>query len=412
MERFEDYSEEIYKCTKCGLCQSVCPVYKQLKEDCAVSRGKFVILNGVLKKDIEFSKKVSSYLDLCLHCNACGEYCPSGINAEKIISAAKYVSFEKNGASLLKKLVISFFNSKILLSCSKLGLDLYRNFKIADIADFLNNKTFKIKPLKLLNKWTKINVKYKKLQAKKTNNLTIAYFPGCVNKYINPSLLNSMKIISEVNGINLKVLNTDCCGIPAKHIGDLKSFIKSAKTNLDKIPDDIDFLVTDCASCGSAWKMYEETLKDDYKKKAENIAKKAVNIYELLEKIELYVPKTTEKPIKVTYHDPCHMVRFENIRLAPRNIINKLNVEFVEMKDSDTCCGASGSFIATQHKLSTEISKVKAQNIIDTKAEIVLTSCTSCVSGLYNGLIEINSDTKVMQPLELLAQIYLEDENV
>ena len=63
MKEFEDYEEEIYKCSRCGLCQSVCPVFKATLNECAVSRGKFNILNGIIKGDLTFSNKEKKYLD-------------------------------------------------------------------------------------------------------------------------------------------------------------------------------------------------------------------------------------------------------------------------------------------------------------------------------------------------------------
>ena len=51
MKHLEDFKDEIKRCSKCGLCQSVCPVFKHTGNDCAVSKGKFVMLtrNGEVK---------------------------------------------------------------------------------------------------------------------------------------------------------------------------------------------------------------------------------------------------------------------------------------------------------------------------------------------------------------------------
>ena len=66
MHKLKDFKDEINKCSKCGLCQAVCPIYKLTGNDCAVSRGKFVMLNGVLKNDLKLNKNINKYLDLCL----------------------------------------------------------------------------------------------------------------------------------------------------------------------------------------------------------------------------------------------------------------------------------------------------------------------------------------------------------
>ena len=54
MKTLAELEEDIYKCSKCGLCQKVCPVYKVTGNECMLSRGKFTLLNGVLKKHLKF----------------------------------------------------------------------------------------------------------------------------------------------------------------------------------------------------------------------------------------------------------------------------------------------------------------------------------------------------------------------
>ena len=80
------------------------------------------------------------------------------------------------------------------------------------------------------------------------------------------------------------------------------------------------------------------------------------------------------------------------------------------MKDSDVCCGAAGTFCISQPEISKAISSEKAQNIINTEADIVCTSCAGCKIGLSQGLIEKNSTIPIYHPVELLAELYLIDE--
>ena len=89
MKNLKDYEDEIYKCSRCGLCQSVCPVYKATLNECAVSRGKFNILNGIIKGELKLNSTVKKYLDLCTGCNACHDFCPSKIDVKEIFTAAK-----------------------------------------------------------------------------------------------------------------------------------------------------------------------------------------------------------------------------------------------------------------------------------------------------------------------------------
>ena len=88
-----------------------------------------------------------------------------------------------------------------------------------------------------------------------------------------------------------------------------------------------------------------------------------------------------------------------------RKLINKIpNTEFIEMKNADSCCGAAGSFMLHHENLSRQISAKKAENIIETGADVVITACPSCFLGLKQGLLSKKNSTKVLQLIEFLAQ--------
>ena len=110
MKSLKDFQYDIRKCSKCGLCQAECPIYKVTGNDCTVSRGLFNMLNGVVKGDLKLSKTINRYLDLCLKCGKCKNFCPSGIDAVDVIVTAKSEYFK---AHYIEKL-ISLFQKNII----------------------------------------------------------------------------------------------------------------------------------------------------------------------------------------------------------------------------------------------------------------------------------------------------------
>ena len=87
--KFLDYKDELHKCSQCGLCMAVCPLYEQTKNDCANARGMIHMLNGVIKGDLEFDENISKYLSMCENCDKCKSACPSEIDIPTIFQAAK-----------------------------------------------------------------------------------------------------------------------------------------------------------------------------------------------------------------------------------------------------------------------------------------------------------------------------------
>ncbi len=359
MKELNDYSGEINRCSKCGLCQSVCPVYKVTGNDCAVSRGKFIMLGGVLKGDIKLNKNVNKYLDLCLKCNKCSDFCPSGIDVCEIFNCAKYEYAKKSIMARIPFLLQSeiFFNGIIkIISTINRVLRIRKTYKIS------NTKT------------------------------KILYFKGCVNE-IYPKTENAVKKILSKLEVNLEEKNFDCCGLPFLSSGNINRFMKAVKHNSELFNSDCDYIMTDCASC-------ENTLKN-YEKFTGKNGLKIINFTDFIaDKInKLEFPR----PVTVTFHKPCHGDSAEN---AEKILNNIKNVTYKRMAEFDDCCGFAGEFAIKNRKISLLLSKKKAKNIDKTGANYVVTTCPACILGLKQGLSRLKSKTTVMSLAEFLAYCY------
>lgn len=405
MKQLLDFKEEIHKCSKCGLCQSVCPVYEQTRNDCSVSRGKFIMLNGVVKGDLKLNKNINKYLDMCLKCNACKNFCPSDIDARKIFLAAKSEYFKKQAGSPFIKLFQSKTVFKTFLALLKLGLRIYRNLKIDRIVEklypLLENMGELGKKVILGNKFVqmrKLNHTPSTVSAK-DSSITIVYFQGCVNEYINPNTKNAVETILAKMGINVLPIKFECCGIPFLSCGNAEQFKKQAEYNIRQIPLDFDYFLTDCASCQNAFKEYKNYIEDPYLcKRLDKILEKSINVNEFIIKNVRkfdFKEKTT-----FTFHKPCHL---ENMNLLKEFVGKVRGAEYIEMKEFDKCCGFSGEFAIKNTKLSEQISAKKIKNALETKADYILTSCPSCILGLTQGLIENSSNKTPLNLTEFIA---------
>ena len=341
MKKLSDFKTEINKCSKCGLCQSVCPVYKETGNDCAVSRGKFVMLDGVLKGDLKLNKNINKYLDMCLKCGKCKNFCPSSIDVCEIFETAKYEYAKK---SFLSKLIF-FLESKFVFG------NIMKLFKLLNLKRRRNNVSG-LKPI---------------------------YFKGCVNNVFR----NTDKFLSKIPNIEIIEKDFDCCGLPFLSSGNLERFEEVKNNNLKMLDCDFDYILTDCASCESTLKKYADA--------------EFINLGELL--VKQNIKFEFDKSVKVTFHKPCHL---ENIDFLQPLINNCKNVEYIEMKDYDTCCGFAGEFALKNRKLSMTISKKKAKNIIDTKADYVITTCPACILGLKQGLFGEKNAPKVLSLTDFL----------
>lgn len=337
MKRLKDYKEVIHKCSKCGLCQSVCPVYLETGNECTVSRGQFIMLQGVIKGDLKINKNINKYLDTCLKCGKCSDFCPSDIDIVEVILSAKAEYFKHS----LRGKVLSFLQSKMVFNTA----------------------------LKLIRGVFGRQKKFKKTFTKKA-----IYFGGCVEA-VFPKTSEYIKELLNLMEIEVVDKKFDCCGLPFLTSGNIERFIEQGNENAEKIKGiDFDYFVTDCASCMWAWQEYAKYIDDEeLKEKLQNI--KFVSIYDLIEEYGLMFE--TVKSRVITYHTPCHG--------SAEGVISRIrNVEYRELEGKNDCCGF-GAISESGGMLKGLISR-KRDNIFKTGADYVLTNCAGCLIALNYSL--------------------------
>ena len=106
---------------------------------------------------------------------------------------------------------------------------------------------------------------------------------------------------------------------------------------------------------------------------------------------------------KVTWHDPCHLSRHLGVTTQPREILTAIkDIEFVEMRDANVCCGMAGSFSIYYYGLAKKIADKKIAAIKETGADIVATGCPGCEIQLIDGIIRNKLPVKVMHLMDLV----------
>lgn len=319
MKNLAEYKESIHSCSKCGLCQAVCPIYKITGNDCSVSRGQFIMLRGLIKGDLQMSAKLNRYLDLCLKCGACSKFCPSGIDIVDIIASAKAEYFKHHP---IEK-IISFIQKYLFFG-------------------------FGVKCLSIFAK----SMKSKKFDKK------VLYFGGCSGK-----IKGNQAVIKLMNACNIEVItpNFNCCGIPYMVRGDIQSF-ETAKRDFLKLVKEysITDIVTTCASCEKTIRKFSDEIN-------------VKNIFEYIRENNLKLQ--LKKKRKVTFHKPCNIDNFQDIEWILKNTDN---LEYIEMNEYDSCCGLNGIAKFNEYKILSQIFKKKHNNIEASGAKIVLTSCLGC----------------------------------
>ena len=111
--------------------------------------------------------------------------------------------------------------------------------------------------------------------------------------------------------------------------------------------------------------------------------------------------------MRVTYQDACHLAHAQRIRTPPRDLIRALpGVELVEMRHPEICCGAAGLYSTLEPSMSNRILQEKTEDMLNTRAEVVVTANPGCQMQLAAGLRSRGSTLGVEHVAELLVRAY------
>jgi glycolate oxidase iron-sulfur subunit len=172
---------------------------------------------------------------------------------------------------------------------------------------------------------------------------------------------------------------------------------------------DLDYIITDCATCASAMKDYVKFLADngdrqreysEFGGKIRDITEFLVDVLQLPPSAYRVAPEFKGKT--VTWHEPCHLGRHLGVKEQPRKILRSIpDIKYVEMPDADRCCGMAGTFSIYFYDLSKKIADKKAASIGATGADIVVTDCPGCQIQLIDSTTRNGMSQKVMHIMEL-----------
>jgi glycolate oxidase iron-sulfur subunit len=408
------------KCVRCGICQSVCPVFAEIQKEAAVARGKVSLIRSLLSEGIGYSDRLSTYLLQCLGCGACTENCPNGVRPDELILAIRALMVEKKGLSLPKRLIFrqilnSVYLLPMLLKTGSLlqGLLLKKIPKESGLhlrfsLPYLDKERLipSIAPPFFLNR-------FPNGIAGKEEGRRIGLFSGCSINYLFPPVGETTIRLLTQNGFAVILpKGQTCCGLPAYGSGDLETARSLAEKNIKAFADsDLDQIIVPCGSCFYFLKEgYSKLFPDDAEVKT--FSQKIVEPSSFFLELGHFSGRSNptldqDKKLRVTYHDPCHLRRGMKIYQEPRKLLQSLSgVEFVEMKRPDRCCGMAGGFNFIYYDLSKKILRHKLDDIEATHADYVVTSCMGCMIQLQDGIHQRRMKKKVFHFVDLLDEVW------
>lgn len=400
------------RCLRCASCLNVCPIYKQVGGHVyghVYAGGIGSILTAFFHGFVE----ADDVQELCIGCRRCAEFCPGNIDIPDLILELRKRLTEERGLPFIFNIGIKGIlgNSKLMHTGLKIASKFQGPFTDEGMIRHLPLAFSEITEAKSLPQIveTPFREEIKEIKQEVNNpEEKVAFYAGCAIDFAYPEVGSS--IVDILNDENIKVefpQQQACCGIPAKYLGDMETTKKLAKQNVAALEGDYDYIITACPTCAEAViDGFAEALagEPDWERRAKKVGAKVKDFSQFLAEKD-YVSKDKNKQRRVTYHDSCHLARSLRMQDNPRQLLeNRDDIDFVEMKASDVCCGFGGSYSFKHPNLSGEVLKDKLENIEATKAEIVAVDCPGCMMQLKGGLDKEDSKVKVKHTAEIIAK--------
>lgn len=234
-------------------------------------------------------------------------------------------------------------------------------------------------------------------------------FIPCFVDALYPSVgISTVNILKECGCEIIYPQEQTCCGQPAFNSGYFEKAAILANRFLD-IFGHSEYVVAPSGSCITMVKnLYGQVdLGSRESKIWQSISPRFFELCEFLMSVMKVNSWKGTFPAKVTYHDSCHALRELHIQNQPRKLLQSIKgLELIEMENSETCCGFGGTFSIKFPAISIAMVKNKSKWIVESGAEIVTSSDSSCLMNI-NGFLGRNAlPVKTMHIAEILWTAY------
>ncbi len=356
-------------CMQCGTCTSMCP------QNLVSTYSPRRILRQ-LTLDSGTEQSVDQAVWSCVTCNACGIYCPRGIEMIDVIKAVRQLNV----------------NGKRIPKCFETPL-----------AGLKSDG----------NPWG--GAREKRMQWAEGLDIPAfkpdhdyCLFTCCTTAY-DPSNRNAGRVLPQLlerAGVSFGTLGTEesCCGDQAHKMGANDVFLELARNNTELFARaGVQKILTTSPHCLNAFKKNYTEMKD-------SVA--GEHYTELLNRL---IEEGRLRPIQeidriVTFHDPCYLGRHNGIYDAPRQILQSIpGLDLIEMsrnRAQSLCCGGGGGGAWSDHPVEQRCGVLRVQEALNTGAEVLATACPYCTRMLNDAVNQRGVKDQIV--VRDLAELVLE----
>jgi glycolate oxidase iron-sulfur subunit len=399
-------AELIDDCVHCGFCLDSCPTYVLWAQEADSPRGRIVLMDELIRDGAALSDEMVAHFDSCLGCLACVTACPSGVRYDGLIERVRPEVERRHERSAAERaLRLLLFETlpypkrlralvPLLSATRRVGVDRLPD-RLAVLAKVAPAPPSRTELRRRLPEHT---------PAVGAPRGRVAVLQGCVQRVFYADVHRATIGVLAAEGWEVLAPELpDCCGALELHAGEAESGLARARATIAAFDalGPLEHIVVNAAGCGAAMKQYGELLGTPA---ARAFSERVVDVSEILGGSETLRSALGAVPMRVVYHDACHLRHAQRVRSQPRALLEAIpELELLEVAaEPDVCCGSAGIYNLVQPQAGAALGARKAQHLLDTGADVIAAGNPGCAAQLERHTRELGRPLPVHHPIELV----------
>ncbi len=382
-------------CVHCGFCLPACPTYQLWGNEADSPRGRILLMDVALRGEVPMTPQLARHWDTCLGCMACVTACPSGVRYDTLIEQTRQ-QVERGvrrplRERLRRRAIFALFPHPRRMRAAAWSLWLFR---VSGLRRLLRRPgRGSLIALAPAIPAAALTAQLPELLPARGGapRQRAVLLTGCVQQGMFADVNVATARVLSAFGCEVRIpRGQGCCGALEIHSGREASALKRAarlRALLDEPRDDAGaaisteapLIAVNSAGCGSTMKQYG-VLFGDADPAAAELASRVRDVSEILAALETPVTPLQPLPLRVAYHDACHLAHAQGVRTQPREMLARIpGVELVPLAEADVCCGSAGVYNLLERDAAAALGRRKASNVRAAQADVLVASNPGCL---------------------------------
>jgi glycolate oxidase iron-sulfur subunit len=416
--------DELSNCIRCGFCLPACPTYRETGLEAASPRGRIALMKAAVDGHMHAGDELRKQLDLCLGCRACEPACPSGVQYGGLLEQAKEAIEDRTRHPAWIEWIRTLAFKHLFVNQKRMrllggGIRFYQKSGLQWLTRRLG--LLRILPEHMrqmeavLPEASSSGVAIELgtfIPAKGPKRGTAGMFSGCIMDILFlETNKNTVKLLSEAGYDVVIPPGQNCCGALHAHSGEMDGARKLAVNNVRAFKEaGVDVIVSNAGGCGAMLKEYDHVLHHGLdgitREDAKWFSDRVKDVSEIFTE-QAPLEDLGELDERITYQGSCHLQNVMKVKHPPRQILRRIRgARYVELHESDRCCGSAGIYNVVRPDMSGRILDEKMGHVKRTQADVLVTSNPGCLLQMKHGIYKagLKGEMRAVHLVDLMVE--------